>query len=288
MDGSDHSASGYRAPNLQREFMLPDNIVSLFEKYDVPKEFGLWSLDLDSFDVFVFDRILGAGYRPDILVVEVNTMYGPTACMTVGPPTEVGATMIAPDRTVAYGGSTSIFAALGKKHGYTMVHCEDGGINCFLVRSALLTPAEARCARPAEELHHPRTSQWTCMRSSAAPIWEYDCEALAASAQQLPQHQQDSPLEKSGRPAHSTLFTSRLTSAPCVIHPVWWLLINVMTLGLVVVVGLAARPNVLGKMQSQHTTTMLTFAMLALAGCAFAQQSRDFFWFGRPLPAPIA
>ena len=286
MDGSDHSKAHYKAPNLQREFMLPNNIVSLFEKYKVPKKFGLWSLDLDSFDVFIYDRILSAGYRPDIMVVEVNAQYGPKACMTVCPPAEVGATTIAPDRTVAYGGSSAIFAALGKKYGYTMVHCEDRGINCFLVRSALLTPSEARCARPAEELYHPRQDHWSCMGASAAPMWEFDCAALASDSSRSGS---DMPLETKG-PAYTTHHTSRLTLAPCVFHPVWWLLFKVVATGVLALVGLAVKgPDMLGsKERSERAITGVTLLICALVSCAIAQQIRDSFWFAaRPAASSV-
>merc|ERR1711972_866130 len=37
------------------------------------------------------------------------------------------------------GATPELFAALGKRHGYVMVHCESHGVNCFQVRADYLS-----------------------------------------------------------------------------------------------------------------------------------------------------
>ena len=49
--------------NLQIETVSKDNICSVFEKYDVPQDFDVLSVDIDSFDYWVTKEIL-TQYRP--------------------------------------------------------------------------------------------------------------------------------------------------------------------------------------------------------------------------------
>lgn len=68
MDGGHENAS----TNLRRERIEPENIVRLFRKHGVPEEPDLVSVDLDCFDWYVTRAILRGGYRPRVLVNEVN------------------------------------------------------------------------------------------------------------------------------------------------------------------------------------------------------------------------
>lgn len=61
---------------LYKERVSPSNIVAIFEKYRVPKDMDLLSVDVDSFDAFVLKSILSAGYQPRVLVVEANDNFG--------------------------------------------------------------------------------------------------------------------------------------------------------------------------------------------------------------------
>ena len=49
-DGGHHN----EAINLRQERIYPANIVHLFEKYEVPKRFDLLSIDIDTFDLWVW------------------------------------------------------------------------------------------------------------------------------------------------------------------------------------------------------------------------------------------
>ena len=52
------------------------NICGIFEKYNVPKEFDLLSVDIDSLDYWVTKQIL-TEYRPRCVMVEVNVRFKP-------------------------------------------------------------------------------------------------------------------------------------------------------------------------------------------------------------------
>ena len=63
MDGS------YEDPkiNLRRAMFWPDNILELFTRFGVRKEFDLLSVDMDSYDWWMVEAILEGGYRPRVI-----------------------------------------------------------------------------------------------------------------------------------------------------------------------------------------------------------------------------
>ena len=62
--------------NLQIETVTRDNICGIFKKYNVPKEFDLLSVDIDSLDYWVTKQIL-TEYKPRCIMVEVNVRFKP-------------------------------------------------------------------------------------------------------------------------------------------------------------------------------------------------------------------
>jgi hypothetical protein len=56
--------------------VTPENVVRLLKAHKVPRDFGVLSLDIDSYDYFVLDRILGA-FRPRVVVTEINEKIPP-------------------------------------------------------------------------------------------------------------------------------------------------------------------------------------------------------------------
>jgi len=76
--------------NLFKEIFWPDNIISLFKKYKVKKEFDLLSVDTDSYDFFMLETILEAGYSPRVIVVEYNANFEISEARSIMPPGEDG------------------------------------------------------------------------------------------------------------------------------------------------------------------------------------------------------
>ena len=62
---------------VNREFIMPGNICDLFEKYKVPEQFDLLSIDMDSCDFLVLSFILKYCYRPRIVCAEYNPAFNP-------------------------------------------------------------------------------------------------------------------------------------------------------------------------------------------------------------------
>jgi len=68
--------------SLFRGRVSPDMVCSLFRTIDVPRNFGLLNLDIDSYDYFVLEAILGE-YRPSVICAEINEKIPPPIKFTV-------------------------------------------------------------------------------------------------------------------------------------------------------------------------------------------------------------
>ena len=68
MDGGNYN----KEINLQKEFIYQSNIIQLFKKYKVPKEFEFLSTDIDYNDFYVLMTILKS-YKPKVRCAEYNS-----------------------------------------------------------------------------------------------------------------------------------------------------------------------------------------------------------------------
>jgi len=79
MDGSEHPYGEHCAEknyDVKIEFITASNINSLFNKYNVPNEFDLLSIDIDGQDFHVWNA-LDVKYSPRVVSVEMNYMIEP-------------------------------------------------------------------------------------------------------------------------------------------------------------------------------------------------------------------
>jgi hypothetical protein len=56
--------------------VTPDNVVPLLQTYVFEKEFGILSIDIDSYDYYVLDHLL-SDFRPQLIVTEINEKIPP-------------------------------------------------------------------------------------------------------------------------------------------------------------------------------------------------------------------
>lgn len=56
--------------------VTPDNILPLLAAYEIEREFGVLSIDIDSYDYWVLDAIL-SHYRPYLVIAEINEKIPP-------------------------------------------------------------------------------------------------------------------------------------------------------------------------------------------------------------------
>jgi len=62
--------------------VTPANVISLLKDNKVPEKFGFLNLDIDGYDYFVLEQILG-GYRPALICAEINEKIPPPLKFTV-------------------------------------------------------------------------------------------------------------------------------------------------------------------------------------------------------------
>jgi hypothetical protein len=75
--------SAFPGARLARGRVTPLNVVSLLRGYEVPLDFTLLNLDIDSYDLHVISAMLESGYRPAIITMEVNEKIPPPIFFTV-------------------------------------------------------------------------------------------------------------------------------------------------------------------------------------------------------------
>lgn len=68
---------------LARCRVIPSNISSLLRGFEVPSDFTLLNLDIDSYDLYVIDEMLKSGFRPKIISMEINEKIPPPLFFTV-------------------------------------------------------------------------------------------------------------------------------------------------------------------------------------------------------------
>jgi hypothetical protein len=68
--------------SLVRTKVVPDNVVAILQAARCPREFAFLSLDIDSYDHFLLERILEA-FRPRLICVEINENVPPPLKFTV-------------------------------------------------------------------------------------------------------------------------------------------------------------------------------------------------------------
>lgn len=124
------------AIQLRKEFIMKENIVALFQKYNVPRHIQLLCVDIDFNDFYCLNEILKE-YRCDILICEYNgthfphedkvVHYDPQGCW---------------DYTNYFGASLLAFTNLGKQYNYTLVYCNQTGVNCFFIHNDILASTQ--------------------------------------------------------------------------------------------------------------------------------------------------
>lgn len=116
---------------IKKEFITAENINKLFAKYNVPKELDLLSIDIDSNDYWIWKSI--EGYSPRVVVLEYNSSIPPSESKTIKyDPKAIW------DGTNYFGASLLALVKLGNAKGYTLVGCDNRGVNAFFLRNDLI------------------------------------------------------------------------------------------------------------------------------------------------------
>ena len=128
MDGSNENNN----INLKKEFLTKENIIDLFKKYNSPKNINLLCVDIDYNDFYLLKEILQE-YECDIIIVEYNSTHLPNEDKIVYyNPTKMW------DGTNYFGASLLSFNKLLNKYNYTLVCCDNKGVNAFFVNNKFI------------------------------------------------------------------------------------------------------------------------------------------------------
>jgi len=125
MDGSHQNDN----INLKKEFITRENILTLFNKHNVPKNFNLLSIDIDFNDFYVLHKIL-QNYSMDMIILEYNAYFHPNEDSIIKYDPNGGW-----DGTNYFGASLLSFTKLLNKFDYSLIYTEKKGVNAFFVKN---------------------------------------------------------------------------------------------------------------------------------------------------------
>ena len=128
MDGSNENLS----MNLRQEFITKENIIELFNKYEVKKHINLLSVDIDFNDFYCLNEIL-KHYTCDIIICEYNATHLPNEDKVVVYNKEQQW-----DGTNYFGNSLLALNNLCKKYNYTLIYCDNNGVNAYFINNKFL------------------------------------------------------------------------------------------------------------------------------------------------------
>jgi hypothetical protein len=167
------------APNVKvvAEPARRDTVALLLRDVGAPTDLDLLVVDIDSDDLGVLRSAVPI-VRPRVIVVEYNAAFTHQASWAM-PASRLGGW----DGTFRHGASLRALETVVGAHGYSLVHCDQNGVNAFFVRSDVADrfPAAGRRrelwrvgAFTAHPFGHPRS------RRALAPMPPIDPEDLRA------------------------------------------------------------------------------------------------------------
>jgi len=147
--------------NLHKEFITRENINDIFKKYNVPNNFDILSIDIDSNDLYVWQAI-SENYQPNIVIIEY--------CGFFPPPISVANEYIANKiwkGTPLIGSSLSAITKVAKSKGYSLVYCEKEGINAFFVKDNFIPLLKEKIP------DHPFNDEYKLFRLRRQEDWSF-------------------------------------------------------------------------------------------------------------------
>ena len=160
---------------LVEGYARPDNVATMYRdtcQFGQVDELDLFSLDIDSNDLWVLEGLLEEGCRPGVLCLEYNGRFPPPIHVAVKYVEDRGW-----DGDDYYGASLQSFADLCGRHGYRLVTCTVLGSNAFFIREDL---ADAFDFRPIGDLWQPLRLNITVLPGGHAPTLKFLRDALQA------------------------------------------------------------------------------------------------------------
>ena len=123
--------------DIKNERITAENIENLFQKYQVPGNFDLLSIDIDYNDFWVWKAI--TKFHPRVLVIEFNSSIPPNESRVV--PYDADTQW---DGTNYFGASLLALKNLSLEKNYTLLGCDSNGVNAFFCKSDLVKNFEIK------------------------------------------------------------------------------------------------------------------------------------------------
>lgn len=128
MDGSNENSN----INLKKEYIYKENIIELFEKYNVPKIINVLSVDIDFNDFYCLKEILKF-YKCDIIICEYNSTHLPNEDKII-----IYDKNRMWDGTNYFGSSLLSLEKLARKYNYSLIYCDNNGVNSFFIHNDII------------------------------------------------------------------------------------------------------------------------------------------------------
>ena len=98
--------------NYIKSKVTPDNLIDILQEVDIEVDF--FSLDIDSYDFAIAEKLLKSGYQPKTVCLEFNPKFGPTALASF--PYREGKKIF--NKKGLYGSSLAKYINLWTNYGY--------------------------------------------------------------------------------------------------------------------------------------------------------------------------
>jgi len=121
-----------RSVEVVEAFVDRSNAVALLREAGADEHADVLVIDVDGNDWWIWRALASGGLRPSVVIVEYNPHLGPWLDWRL--PHDRDHRW---DGSARYGASLQAFAALARRLGYALVHCEATGTNAFFVRRPL-------------------------------------------------------------------------------------------------------------------------------------------------------
>mmetsp|Transcript_38513 Transcript_38513/g.67959 ORF Transcript_38513/g.67959 Transcript_38513/m.67959 type:complete len:434 (+) Transcript_38513:26-1327(+) len=173
---------------LHQAFISAANIVALLQKYQVPKNIDLLSIDIDGQDWHVWHALGEAGYRPRVLVIEYGSQFAYPGDLVRprkddSPGNGFGNHVLCMQRAkqiqvFSESSSAEAFQRLGCFFGYTAIYIQLPDM--YFVRDDVLAPHRTRFANLEKGVH------WMERRYNPHPPLNVACTLLLQGHGMLP------------------------------------------------------------------------------------------------------
>lgn len=148
--------------DVKTEHITAENIIELFEKYDVPTEFDFLSIDIDGNDFWVLKTIMESKYSPRVILNEFNGCINEGECKIM----KYNANHTWGHNDY-YGASFESFKELLKGNkdknviGYTLVH-QISTTNMLFIREDIVPQQDYNITYTKNQYHpHAPNGEWT-------------------------------------------------------------------------------------------------------------------------------